>query len=95
MDRRWQARGRRRVRPAGAKPGAVVPTKFQIETAPKKSRDAKLLKLADKVSNLRSVALHPPSHWPDKRRREYVAWASAVAASLVGVSAPSIRHAGL
>ena len=52
-------------------------------TAPKKSRDAKLLKLADKVSNLRSVALSPPSHWPDQRRREYVHWASEVAASLL------------
>ena len=60
--------------------------RLQIETAPKKSRDAKLLKLADKISNLRSVALSPPSHWPDQRRREYVDWASAVAAGLVGVS---------
>ena len=46
----------------------------------------KLLKLADKISNLRSVALSPPSHWSDQRRREYVDWASAVAAGLVGVS---------
>ena len=38
------------------------------------------------VSNPRSVALSPPSHWPDQRRREYVDWASAVAAGLVGVS---------
>ena len=37
-----------------------VRKQLQIETAPKKSRDAKLLKLADKVSNLRSVALSPP-----------------------------------
>ena len=63
-----------------------VRKQLQIETAPKKSRDAKLLKLADKVSNLRSVALSPPSHWPNQRRREYVDWASAVAAGLVGVS---------
>ena len=63
-----------------------VRKQLQIETAPKKSRDAKLLKLADKISNLRSVALSPPSHWSDQRRREYVDWASAVAAGLVGVS---------
>ena len=63
-----------------------VRKQLQIETAPKKSRDAKLLKLADKVSNLRSVALSPPSHWPGQRRREYVDWASAVAAGLVGIS---------
>lgn len=60
--------------------------RLQIETAPNKSRDAKLLKLADKTSNLRSVALSPPTHWPNQRRRAYVAWSTAVAAGLFGVS---------
>jgi (p)ppGpp synthase/HD superfamily hydrolase len=59
---------------------------LQIETAPNKSRDAKLLKLADKISNLRSVAVSPPAHWPIERRREYVAWATSVAVGLVGIS---------
>jgi hypothetical protein len=60
--------------------------RLQIETAPTKSCDAKLLKLADKTSNLRSVALSSPSHWDDQRRREYVAWSAAVAGGMVGVS---------
>jgi (p)ppGpp synthase/HD superfamily hydrolase len=60
--------------------------RLQIETAPKKSRDAKLLKLADKTSNLRSIAKSPPAHWSDDRRREYVAWSTAVANGLVGIS---------
>jgi (p)ppGpp synthase/HD superfamily hydrolase len=60
--------------------------RLQIETAAKKSRDAKLLKLADKTSNLRSVAKSPPAHWSDNRRREYVAWSTAVANGLVGIS---------
>jgi (p)ppGpp synthase/HD superfamily hydrolase len=60
--------------------------RLQIETASTKSRDAKLLKLADKTSNLRSVALSPPSHWQVERRREYVAWSAAVAAGLFGAS---------
>jgi (p)ppGpp synthase/HD superfamily hydrolase len=60
--------------------------RLQVETAAKKSRDAKLLKLADKTSNLRSVANSPPSHWSDERRREYVAWAERVAAGVMGVS---------
>ncbi|MEQ1716429.1 MAG: HD domain-containing protein, partial [Hyphomicrobium sp.] len=60
--------------------------RLQIETTPKKSRDAKLLKLADKVSNLRSVALSPPSHWSDDRRREYVTWATRVAEGAFGIS---------
>lgn len=54
----------------------------QVETAPKKSPRAKLLKLADKVSNLKSVAASPPSHWPVQRRLDYVAWAKAVVAAL-------------
>ena len=39
--------------------------RLQIESAPKKSRDAKLLKLADKTSNLRSLANSPPADSPD------------------------------
>ena len=60
--------------------------RLQIETAPKKSRDAKLLKLADKTSNLRSIAKSPPVSWSDDRRHEYVIWATAVANGLVGIS---------
>jgi (p)ppGpp synthase/HD superfamily hydrolase len=60
--------------------------RLQVVTAPKKSRDAKLLKLADKTSNLRSIAASPPAHWPVERRLAYIEWANAVAASLVGIS---------
>lgn len=60
--------------------------RLQIETAARKSRDAKLLKLADKTSNLRALAVSPPAHWPEQRRRDYVAWATAVAGGLKGVS---------
>jgi (p)ppGpp synthase/HD superfamily hydrolase len=38
--------------------------RLQVETASKKSRDAKLIKIADKTSNLRSLAKSPPAHWP-------------------------------
>lgn len=62
--------------------------RLQIETAPKKSRDAKVLKIADKVSNLRSIASSPPAHWPLERRAAYIEWASAVVAGLSGVSEP-------
>jgi (p)ppGpp synthase/HD superfamily hydrolase len=59
---------------------------LQVEMAPKKSRDAKLLKLADKTSNLRSVALSPAADWDDRRRLEYVEWASRVSAGVMGIS---------
>jgi uncharacterized protein (UPF0147 family) len=44
----------------------------QIKTAPKKSSRAKVLKLADKTSNLRAVAASPPANWSVKRRKESI-----------------------
>lgn len=62
--------------------------RLQIETATHKSRDAKLLKLADKISNLRSIAASPPAHWPLERRADYIAWAvNVVEAGSLGHSA--------
>jgi hypothetical protein len=46
----------------------------QVESAPKKSREAKLIKLADKTSNLRAVAHSPAPDWSVERRLEYVDW---------------------
>jgi (p)ppGpp synthase/HD superfamily hydrolase len=58
----------------------------QIETAPKKSHEAKLIKLADKISNLRTIASSPAADWSVKRRLEYVEWARSVVAGLRGTS---------
>ena len=51
---------------------------LQIEHAPQLSRAARLVKLADKIANLRDVADHPPAQWPLERRREYFDWAKRV-----------------
>jgi len=58
----------------------------QIEEASKKSRRAKILKLADKTSNLKAIAASPPPDWSVKRRLEYIRWARDVVAGLTGVS---------
>jgi GTP diphosphokinase / guanosine-3',5'-bis(diphosphate) 3'-diphosphatase len=58
----------------------------QIETAATKSPKAKILKLADKTSNLRAIAASAPSDWSVKRRIEYVRWAREVVEGLRGVS---------
>jgi guanosine-3',5'-bis(diphosphate) 3'-pyrophosphohydrolase len=58
----------------------------QVENAPKKSREAKLIKLADKTSNVRAVANSPAPDWSVERRREYVEWARSVVAGLRGTS---------
>lgn len=47
----------------------------QIKTAPSKSREAKILKLADKISNLKGIAAGPPSDWSVGRRLKYVSGA--------------------
>jgi (p)ppGpp synthase/HD superfamily hydrolase len=58
----------------------------QVENAPKKSREAKLIKLADKTSNLRAVANSPAADWSVERRLEYVEWAKSVVAGVRGTS---------
>ena len=52
--------------------------RLQIEHAPRLSRQAKLVKLADKICNLRDVAHRPPEGWDLARRREYFDWAKRV-----------------
>jgi (p)ppGpp synthase/HD superfamily hydrolase len=58
----------------------------QVENAPKKSKGAKLIKLADKTSNLRAIASSPAADWSVERRLEYIEWAKAVVAGLRGTS---------
>jgi (p)ppGpp synthase/HD superfamily hydrolase len=58
----------------------------QVENAPKKSDEAKLIKLADKTSNVRAVANSPAPDWSVERRLEYVEWARSVVAGLRGAS---------
>jgi (p)ppGpp synthase/HD superfamily hydrolase len=60
--------------------------RLQVETAHKKSDDAKRIKLADKTSNLRAIAFSPPRDWSVKRRLEYIRWAKDVVSGLRGAS---------
>jgi hypothetical protein len=41
-----------------------------------------MIKLADKTSNLRSIAASPPADWSVKRRLDYVDWAEKVIAEV-------------
>jgi (p)ppGpp synthase/HD superfamily hydrolase len=65
--------------------------RLQVEHAAGVSRRAKILKLADKISNLRAIAASAPPDWSVKKRLDYVAWARRVAAGLSGVSEPLER----
>ncbi len=58
--------------------------RLQVEHAAGLSREAKLVKLADKICNLRDVAERPPAHWDLARRREYFDWARRVVEGVRG-----------
>jgi guanosine-3',5'-bis(diphosphate) 3'-pyrophosphohydrolase len=58
--------------------------RLQVEHAPRLSAEAKLVKLADKICNVRDVATHPPARWDLPRRREYFEWAKSVVDRLRG-----------
>jgi len=64
-----------------------VRKQLQVDRAPGKPTRVKLLKLADKTSNLRALAASPPANWPAARRQDYIAWARAVASGLRGTNA--------
>jgi GTP diphosphokinase / guanosine-3',5'-bis(diphosphate) 3'-diphosphatase len=61
----------------------------QIDHAPQISDRAKLVKLADKISNMRDVLDNPPADWSLQRSKAYFDWSLQVIDQLRGA------HAGL
>ena len=51
---------------------------MQIDNAPYLSKDATLVRIADKISNVSDVIENPPPEWNQKRCNKYVDWAEAV-----------------
>ncbi len=60
--------------------------RLQIEHAPKKSVRAQFIKVADKISNLRSILMSPPEQWDLERKQRYFEWSRRVVGAL---SSPS------
>ena len=60
--------------------------RLQIEHAATLSDKAKLVKLADKICNLRDMSQSPPVDWSAERKGEYFAWAKQVVDPMRGVS---------
>ena len=63
-----------------------VRKELQVEHAPHKTRNAKLLKLADKISNVQDIITSPPGDWSRERKQEYLLWTEKVVAGLRGVN---------
>jgi guanosine-3',5'-bis(diphosphate) 3'-pyrophosphohydrolase len=59
---------------------------LQVERAPALSREARLIKLADKICNVGDVARTPPVGWSVERCREYVEWTARVIEGCRGAS---------
>ena len=60
--------------------------RLQVKHAPQLSPQAKLVKLADKISNISDVTKSPPAGWDVERRREYIDWGVSVVKGLRGVN---------
>jgi guanosine-3',5'-bis(diphosphate) 3'-pyrophosphohydrolase len=61
--------------------------RLQIEHASHKSPQAKLIKIADKISNVRDIGKAPPVDWSFDRIREYLDWTERVVNGLRGENA--------
>ena len=60
--------------------------RLQIEHAATLSLQAKLVKLADKICNVRDMSQSPPVDWTLERRKEYFTWAKQVVDPMRGAS---------
>lgn len=60
---------------------------LQVARAGRATRGAKLVKLADKIANLRDIVADPPEDWTPQRQREYFDWAKSVIDQVRGTNA--------
>lgn len=58
----------------------------QVQKAPRLSRGASLVKLADKIANVTDVLHAPPEGWSDARRLDYVEWTEDVVDGVRGTN---------
>ena len=60
--------------------------KQQVKHAPTLSEKAKMIKIADKICNVRDIGSKPPMDWDEERRKQYFEWAESVVAGCSGVN---------
>ena len=65
----------------------VARKQAQVDHAAHISSEAKTVKLADKICNLRDILNSPPAGWSIERKREYFQWAARVVAGVRGTNA--------
>jgi guanosine-3',5'-bis(diphosphate) 3'-pyrophosphohydrolase len=62
---------------------------LQVQHAARACDKAKLVKLADKICNLRDIVTNPPAKWSPERKQNYYEWANRVIDQIRGT------HSGL
>ena len=60
--------------------------RLQVTTAPRLSAHAKVIRIADKICNVRDVAQAPPAEWSLDRKRTYLDWTAYVVEGCRGVN---------
>jgi guanosine-3',5'-bis(diphosphate) 3'-pyrophosphohydrolase len=65
---------------------------LQVINGPGKSKEAKLVKMADKIYNLRDLQRATPIGWTNERVNEYFSWAKKVTDGLKGVNPDLENH---
>ncbi|MGZ8281886.1 MAG: HD domain-containing protein [Allosphingosinicella sp.] len=65
---------------------SVERKRLQIVRAASKSDGAKLVKLADKICNIRDIASTPPADWSVERKLNYYRWSREVVEGLRGIN---------
>ena len=63
--------------------------RLQVLKAPTKTAEAKQIKIADKIANLRDLKTSPPSNWNEARVGAYIQFAEMVAGGCAGTN-PSL-----
>jgi (p)ppGpp synthase/HD superfamily hydrolase len=66
--------------------------RLQVEHAPNLSTRAKLIKLGDKICNVREITPTEPAEWPLQRKLEYFDWAEKVVAGCRGSNPELEEH---
>jgi GTP diphosphokinase / guanosine-3',5'-bis(diphosphate) 3'-diphosphatase len=66
--------------------------RLQVEHAPHLSPGAKIVKLADKISNIADITNSPPADWSVERRLAYIEWGVDVVAGLRGANGPLEKY---
>lgn len=66
--------------------GKAERKRLQVEHTKHLSDSAKMIKIADKISNVTDIMTVPPKDWDDEQRLEYFTWAERVVKGCRGVN---------